>query len=373
MKEEDILILLKRLLENTNVNFLLGAGASKVKVEGTDKPFPLMVDLLQEVRNNTEITDYYSELKTKENDSDSIYYYLLDIYEKDLFGDNSNIEEFLSKLEGILNVTNEGKIFDEVTKQTKITKTIILERIKDSDIQSALKVYNDFYNSLIIVNKNSEKSNHKKFNIFTTNYDMLNEASMEELKLYYYSGFHGIYNRTFNMAYYNYSYTDTIDLYGNKYYEKTNYINLYKLHGSLSWKETEKDEEKILTEIDYRNNEDPIIIYPSMTKYNLTNLIVYYQSLLREFSGQLKKPNSTLFVIGNSLGDQHLVKIIEDALDLEYFNLVILSYSNPPLNSVIRRLSERKNVYSFYGANCTLSLIASLYKSGDNFDINEVS
>lgn len=349
--------LIQKLLENTSVNFLLGAGASFF-YEKNKLNFPLMADLLNTVKSDNNIIDFISRMK--EAKDNPIYEEILKLYEFHLFSDEANIEEFLSQLEAFVNLLAvNDTIKKDLIEQRDLSMSLILKRINESDCSNIIGIYEKFYNTLIKINKKSEKVSTKKYNVFTTNYDMLNEAAMENLKLYYYSGFFGVYDRKFNMSYYNYSYTDTVDLYGHKYYEKTNYINLYKLHGSLSW---QMNNNELVEVLNHRENKHPVIIYPSMTKYNLTNLIVYYQSLLREFSSKLQKPNSSLFVIGSSLGDEHLLKIIENTLDLENFNLVIFSYSDVKNGSIIDILNKRENVYVFTGNKCTLLGFSSIYE-----------
>lgn len=44
---------------------------------------------------------------------------------------------------------------------------------------------------------------------------------------------------------------------------------------------------------------------------------------MREFSNRICNSNTTLFVSGMSMGDEHINKIIENALTLDSFHLVI--------------------------------------------------
>lgn len=54
--------LVKVLLKNTNINFLLGAGTSYNKVE-TKLNFPLMWDLLSFIRDDKNVLEFYEGLK----------------------------------------------------------------------------------------------------------------------------------------------------------------------------------------------------------------------------------------------------------------------------------------------------------------------
>ncbi|WP_395016971.1 hypothetical protein, partial [Robinsoniella peoriensis] len=54
--------LIKILMKNTNINFLLGAGTSYNPVVGKVN-YPLMWDLLDYIKSNTNVIDFYSGIK----------------------------------------------------------------------------------------------------------------------------------------------------------------------------------------------------------------------------------------------------------------------------------------------------------------------
>ena len=54
--------LVKILLKNTYINFLLGAGTSYNKVDGK-MHFPLMWDLLNFIKGDTKVLGFYNSLK----------------------------------------------------------------------------------------------------------------------------------------------------------------------------------------------------------------------------------------------------------------------------------------------------------------------
>jgi len=57
---------------------------------------------------------------------------------------------------------------------------------------------------------------------------------LEEKGIKYYSGFSGFFLRKFNSSYYDYGYYESTKLVNYNFYRKRDYINLIKLHGSLS-------------------------------------------------------------------------------------------------------------------------------------------
>ena len=116
---------------------------------------------------------------------------------------------------------------------------------------------------------------------------------------------------------------------------------MYKLHGSLSWFYDEsKNEllEKNPSEFEF----SPEIIYPSSTKFQKTNSVVYYSSLMREFSDKICQENTTLVVIGTSLGDEHINKLIENALAINTFTLMLFAFNE-------EQVAEFKSKFDKYG------------------------
>jgi len=194
-----------------------------------------------------------------------------------------------------------------------------------------------FYNGL----KNVKEVNGLKnqiFNIFTTNYDMMNEMAMESQNIHYYSGFEGIVNRKFNLAYYNYDFVDSFQVNHANVKVTPNHMNLFKIHGSLSW--CMKDGE-LIERNPYEQDFLPEIIYPSVDKFKNTNLIISYSALMRELSNRLCQENTTLFVSGMSMSDEHINKIIENALTINTFHMVIFCATD----AEIRKLQEKYKAY----------------------------
>lgn len=182
-----------------------------------------------------------------------------------------------------------------------------------------LDTYVAFYNGL----KNVKEVNGLKnqtFNIFTTNYDMMNEIAMESLNIHYYSGFEGIVNRKFNLAYYNYDFVDNFQVNHANVKVTPDHMNLFKIHGSLSWF---MEGEELVERNPYEQEFLPEIIYPSVDKFNNTNLIISYSALMRELANRLCREKTTLFVSGMSMGDEHINKIIENALTINTFHMVL--------------------------------------------------
>ena len=329
------------ILLHSNVSFLLGAGASVNNVEGK-LSFPLMRDLLETVKSDKYITDFYAMLSDKTKSDLDQYGMIKSLFDGFVFSDSANIETFLSSLDCVEEFINNDEFKKSVISCREKVRTAIKDRINESDAETVIDIYKNFYNALHHLREiNSDSSS--TFNIFTTNYDMLNESAMEELGIHYYAGFYGIAKRRFNISYYDHEFVNTHRIKRAKYVVDNNHINLYKLHGSLSWSFDESTNE-LIEKNPFDMDFQPEIIYPSSSKYQRTNSIVFYSALMREFSDKLCQEGTTLVVSGTSLGDEHINKLIENALSIPSFTLLIFGFNDEQISGLKNSYSKHPNV-----------------------------
>ena len=183
--------------------------------------------------------------------------------------------------------------------------------------------------------------------IFTTNYDVAFEHAMEALGVTYRNGFDGFHRRAFRPAvfhsdlYYPGSATE------GKVRRVESVLNLLKLHGSLTWVRTEPSAENIYGLLEkpideVRSSienppegacdtcdEDNVMIYPTPLKHGFT-LDAPYSDMFRFLADAITRPESALFTIGYSFSDEHINRIIYQALSIPSFSLVII---DPALQS----------------------------------------
>lgn len=120
------------------------------------------------------------------------------------------------------------------------------------------------------------------------------------------------------------------------------FFNLIKLHGSITW---EKHDIEIYENINLKNDNDnksideanKVMIYPSPLKDRST-LMTPYSDLFRFLENSLFLNNSTLIVIGYSFSDDHINRVIYNALANPTFRLIIFGDSNN-----IKKLIERND------------------------------
>jgi hypothetical protein len=222
-----------------------------------------------------------------------------------------NIEDILNHIRRIRELTCEsakeyqgvsGESAKKLDKEicTKIYN-IILEKEKVADLENTKK----FFAWLSILNRDFSKE------VFTTNYDLIIEKSLESSHIPYFDGFVGSYEPFF--------WQESIDKLVTKDDLTQNWIRLWKIHGSLSWfwKEDAKTKSPKIVRIGkiekIEDEKDELVIYPSKEKYDSSRkqpFIAYFDRLKNYLlNGEL------LFIFtGYSFSDQHINEIIFNCL-----------------------------------------------------------
>lgn len=222
-----------------------------------------------------------------------------------------NIEDILNQIRRIREITGEttndyigvsGENAKKLDKEIcSIIYNIIAEKEKNANIENTKK----FFAWLSLLNRDFTKE------IFTTNYDLIIEKSLEASQIPYFDGFVGSYEPFF--------WQESIDQFVVKDDITQNWIRLWKLHGSLSWfwKENPTTKTQQIIRVgkieNVQDDENELVIYPSKDKYDSSKkqpFIAYFDRLKHYLSsGEL------LFVFtGYSFSDQHINEIIFNCL-----------------------------------------------------------
>jgi hypothetical protein len=231
---------------------------------------------------------------------------------KATLGKDVNIEEILNHVRRIREITNEKPDQDFI----KVTG----EAAKNLDKE----ICNQIYNIIEEAEKKADLTNPRKFfawlnilnheyskEVFTTNYDLIIEKSLEQSQIPYFDGFVGSYEPFF--------WQESIEQSTGKTDMTRNWIRLWKIHGSLSWfwKEDKKDNSQKIIRVGKFDNatttDKELVIYPSKEKYDSSRKqpFISYFDRLKNFlsSGEL------LFIFtGFSFSDQHINEIIFNCL-----------------------------------------------------------
>jgi hypothetical protein len=188
--------------------------------------------------------------------------------------------------------------------------------------------------------------NLRRANIFTANYDLAFEYAFDRLGVHYIDGFAGFHKRFFKPETFEYDIFYPGSTTSGKVQRIEKVVRYFKLHGSLSWVNSEaRDannlygiEEKPLELIETLKKKGEIIIYPSAVKKSYT-LDLPYSELFRQFAATIFQSQSVLVTIGYSFFDDHFNDIIFQALSNPTFTLIIIDYSGTK-NKAIREMKE---------------------------------
>lgn len=429
---DKIKLMLKNYLELDNVSFLFGSGTSIHLGAVAIRNFPYEVEkYIVEKNNETNFEGIYEEfvgtIKAlqsefleygKENlDTDSEESFKDDrgwkFYIEDDFVRDSDSAEIVLEYEAVLNyliakdfVLDKDKskerndkcaqlivaikegLFNVCNLEKRDVSKIIIERKKASKFEKEKE-------QAVLLETRSKYIFHEKFikallqrplnlrrsNIFTANYDLAFEYAFDRLGVHYIDGFSGFHKRFFKPETFEYDIFYPGSTTSGKVQRIEKVVRYFKLHGSLSWVNSElRDsnnlygiEEKPLELIESLSKKGEIIIYPSAVKKSYT-LDLPYSELFRQFASAITQSQSVLITVGYSFGDDHFNDIIFQALSNPTFTLIVVDFQGTK-NEYISNLKELNDPRiiilegSFFGDFLTFS--DTLMPNFNNVDNNE--
>lgn len=259
---------------------------------------------------------------------------------------NVNIEDILNHIRRIREITGEkdNKKYEGVTGESaklldKKICTIIYDIIAEKEAKADIEKTKNFFAWLSLLNRDFSKE------VFTTNYDLIIEKSLEASQIPYFDGFVGSYEPFF--------WQESIDQFVNKNDLTQNWIRLWKIHGSLSWfwKLDPKTKAQKIIRIgkieNIKKEENELVIYPSKEKYDSSKkqpFIAYFDRLKNYLlSGEL------LFVFtGYSFSDQHINEIIFNCLrQNNRLTALVFFFKDSEVESLYKQTSSYMNLNVF--------------------------
>ncbi len=337
---------IKKIIESCHINFLIGSGASRPFLGTLGEIESLLNDLSKEET---------SENKTVVDASIKKHYY--DVAIKG----NNEIQS-----------GNGDKL--ELTRGS----------------------YNDFIQSInTILIKRSTSLISKQVNLFTTNMDLFLDYTLEKNNIAFNDGFSGRLNPEFGTENYNNIINKTSTHY--EYRSEVPLFNLFKLHGSVNWKQCESKivydyglnvlksienveidngdfidieyevevegegmkwecktvDELLKVESPKKDSHDNfletynelIMINPTKEKFKTTTVNYMFYELLRMYSNYLERENSVLFVFGFSFADEHIREITKRvAKSNPTLTIIIFAYSKAGKDSISKLLPNLPNI-----------------------------
>lgn len=319
------------------IGLLIGAGApGGVKVDPKtgeidpkgDPLIPVVVPLTADVLNALK-SDYEAVLE-------AIQYEL----------EGPNIEDVLTKVRGFGNVLGVNKVHGLDAEGYSKLADAICEKIGEIVSKDLPPSANPFS---YLVGWIGGVDRENPVEIFTTNYDLLMEQALERAKVPYFDGFVGAHEPFFDP-----STVAKNDL-------PNRWVRLWKLHGSLGWKQSENG--KIVRTGDSNSSE---LIYPEHMKYARTEKGPY-AALFERLRAFLSTPDTILITNGFSFADLHIASWIEESLSGNPSTSVI-AFQFGDLDKETHAASiasRRPNMTVFARDGAVINCVAASWKPGE--------
>lgn len=208
-----------------------------------------------------------------------------------------------------------------VADNTVKIKKLILAKCDFADKKTG-GIFNENTHLQFLKNLSYRKSRLSRPKVFTTNYDRTFEVAAASGGFITIDGFSFDSRRSFNGKFFDY---DIVLTKNNRVTTEDNFapnvIHLYKLHGSIDWFQEGKT---IIQRPALSTDELPLMVFPNRDKFQLSYDQPYFEMMSR-FQNELRKSGSTtLIIIGFSFGDNHINRVIEEALRHNAFLKIIV-------------------------------------------------
>ena len=251
-------------------------------------------------------------------------------------GVSSPAVKLMSQCKGKNTEERNKELIDNVKKISKS----LLNNSYSEITEEVLNNYEDLIlNILAILNLSNSRQVPRSANIFTTNYDLFIEKSIDLLsfsnRFVFNDGTTGYFNNYLDSA--NFNKSVAYKGINDNYSDELPIINLIKPHGSINWIE---DNGIILVDKKIANN--PVTVPPTGVEGADTFMNNHFHEMLRIFQFELDKPQSLLIVLGFSFQDKHIGKMITRALKNPELLVIAFGYTNEDNNTYLSNLGFQK-------------------------------
>lgn len=212
--------------------------------------------------------------------------------------DKHNIEDVLSFIRGLKEVSIGGEVrglneTDLSTLEKEVCKKIVEKiNVPLPDDKTPYHKLAKWINSI---------DREIPIEVFTTNYDLLIEDSLESLEIPYFDGFVGAIKSFFDLRAVEGSLIPK------------HWTRLWKIHGSINWYQEEIANQKKVYRSSEIKSDASHLIYPSHLKYDQSRKMPYL-ALIDQLNRFIRQKSSLLIISGYSFNDEHLNDTIINAL-----------------------------------------------------------
>lgn len=274
----------EKSIRSENLVLLTGAGAS-MECGG-----PSMQELWKIVSEDTSITtDWATLLKSAGYTPEA---------------GKENLEELLSRLQTLTRAHNiDSKNGGDFAETIQKIESKILEECKKVEIGDSSS-HVRFISRVL----KGRSTTNPRLKVFTLNYDTAFEQASDKIGAVVMDGFLFSYNKNFKSLEFD---LDIVQRERSRIHNEENFyskvFHLYKMHGSVDW---DSDEGVIQRS---ENPTKPALVYPNSSKFEKSFEMPFFEMVSR-LQDVLRKENTTLFIVGYGFGDEHVNRIIEEAL-----------------------------------------------------------
>ncbi len=300
----------EKSIRSENLVLLTGAGAS-IECGG-----PSMLGLWKIVSKDASITTDWSGLLTSAGYTPET--------------GKENLEELLSRLQTLTRahkINNNGNDFEN-----------IIEKIEAKILEECKKVHigdNSSHIRFISRILKGRSTSSPRLKVFTLNYDTAFEQAGDKIKAVVLDGF--LLSKNFKSIEFD---LDIVQRERSRIHNEENFYSkvfqLYKMHGSVDWDSSGEIIQKNETP------SKPTLIYPNSSKFERSFEMPFFEMVSR-LQSVLRKENTTLFVVGYGFGDEHVNRIIGEALknnlNLEIF-IVKPNLQDDSLRNYIEKIEK---------------------------------
>ena len=295
---------LNQILDAENIIVLAGSGTSLTFNTDVNHIAPSMTDLWDYCENKNsnvfnkikEYTNYndFAKKWTDESDQEHI---------------SKDIELLLSRCDTFLSLQNlSNRRLNELKSFVKDATLEILNKTNFTGNILDAKSWEHHTKLLRVLGKRQPKQ--KRLKLFTTNYDLAFETAASNTGMIVIDGFEYGRPYRFNPAWFHYDIVHKVQTSDKANSYLPNVFHLYKIHGSVDWIKTEQGVQKRISD---SQEGEPVIIYPSSTKYQ-SSYESPYLDMMASFLEAVQKPKTAILCLGFGFNDKHINNAIIMAL-----------------------------------------------------------
>lgn len=305
------------------IAFLFGAGTSSAiripsDVEGETNPLIPAVKELTEKCKTSVVADATDGLKWE-----AVWNQLVADALK--YTNRQDIEAILSRLRMVIaaipGATFQGASSMQLERMEKLICGGIAKEVNPKESEIPTEIPHDHFARWI-----KKLHRTRPIEVFTVNYDILIERSLEAQRVPIFDGFVGSYRPYFDASVFD---RDNDEL-------LSSWLRLWKLHGSINWSGG-NGEPIIRGEV----KEDGQMIMPSHFKYEESKKMPY-RAMQDKLGRVMSQKSAVLVVQGYAFGDDHINEIILSHAERSGATILALMFSDPVDNSTIKSLSKGK-------------------------------